>query len=235
MPFIYTFQTMNNVTDPADLRVQPTKTHPGGECVDLVNVDTDNDSGISVRAAVIDGLVQHPVGDTMGARRYWAVGNTVYCSVALSDAEDKRYSTVISLDDMITMIIRVDGGLYVGSTKETHYLHGTDPQAGGFQDQWTLPYGVIMGTALHVRGELVPVAQMQGNCAIWASQRGVMVGGPGGITVNLSQNKVSYPYGLTGKAWLREQNGLVHYLFQTSDTNAAYNLLPDLNLDIDSN
>lgn len=229
----FKFYTMNNVADPADIDCLNPKSSQYGHCVDLVNVDIDNDGGISRRDGLVT-LVQQPVTESMGSRNYWAVGNTVYCSRALDDTEDERYSTVISLDDMITMIRRVDGGLYVGSTKELHYLHGTDPQEGGFTDVWSLPYGVILGTGCHVKGELVPIAQMQGNCCIFASQRGVIVGGPGGAIVNLSQGKVSYPYGLTGKAIVREVNGVAHYLFTTSPTNPAYNVLPPLGLTLTS-
>lgn len=213
----FPFLTMNNVADPADL--DPAK----GECVDLVNVDPDNRGGVSVRDSLIEGLVAQPVTEIMGSRDYWAVGNTVYCSRAMEDDEDQRFSIVISLDDMITMIRRVDGGLYIGSTTELHFLAGTDPQAEGFTDGWTLPYGVILGTGCHVRGELVPAAGMTGNCCIFASHRGVIVGGPSGQIVNLSQGKVSYEYGLYGTALVREKNGQAHYLFTTSNINSAHN------------
>jgi hypothetical protein len=220
-PAVFTFVTMNNVDDPADLN------RAKGECVALVNVDPDNDGGIAVRPGLVTGLIQQPVTESMGSRNYWAVGNKVYCSKALSDDEDQRFSTVITLDDMITMIRRVDGGLYVGSTTELHYLHGTDPQVEGFSDQWTESYGVILGTGCHVRGGLLPPGLgMSGNCCIFATHRGVMIGAPGGVVINLSQGKVSYDYGLTGKACIRETNGLVHYLFTTSATNPAYNRLP---------
>ena len=166
----FPFLTMNNVIDPAEL--DPAK----GECADLVNVDVDDRGGVTVRDSLIAGLVAQPVTEIMGSRNYWAVGNTVYCSRAMEDDEDQRFSIVISLDDMITMIRRVDGGMFIGSTTELHYLSGTDPQAEGFSDRWTLPYGVILGTGCHVRGELVPAASMTGNCCIFASHRGVNVG-----------------------------------------------------------
>lgn len=105
----FPFLTMNNVADPADL--DPAK----GECVDLINVDVDSRGGVTVRDSLIAGLLAQPVTEIMGSRNYWAVGNTVYCSRAMDDDEDQRFSIVISLDDMITMIRRVDGGLYVGS------------------------------------------------------------------------------------------------------------------------
>lgn len=217
-PTVFKFATMNNVDDPTSLK--------NGECVDLVNVDCDNDGGIATRNGLVTGLVQQPVADSMGSRDYWAAGNTVYCTKALSEATDERFSTVISLDDMITMVLRVDGGLYVGSLTELHYLHGTDPQVGGHDDNWSLPYGVILGTGMHVKGELLPPQhQLSGNCCIFATHRGVTVGAPGGRIVNLSQGKVSYEYGLTGKACIREENGLVHYLFTTSKTNPAFNRL----------
>ena len=235
----FKFVTMNNVDDPVDIGgqsddIQGRRSNTYSTCVDLVNFDSDNEGNIAVRDALISGLIQQPVSDSMGSRNFWAVGNTVYCSVAGADDEDKRFSTVISLDDMITMIMRVDGGLYVGSTHELHYLHGTDPQDGeGFVDTWSLPYGVILGTGCRIKGEIVPAAGMQGNCCIFASHRGVIVGGPGGTTRNLSQDKVSYEYGLTGKSMVREKGGLVHYLFTTSKTNPAYNKLPAFTFPID--
>lgn len=236
----FRFKGMNNVDDPTDVgaserdALAQRATTQYTEAVDLVNVDIDNDGGISLRSGLVDGLVFQPVTDDKGARSYWAVGNTVYCTKALTEDIDERFSTVISLDDMITMIRRVDGGLFVGSTSELHFLPGSDPQYGeGFGDEWTLPYGVIMGTGCHIRGELVPAAGLLGNCCICATTRGVVVGGPGGSIKNLSQNKVSYPYGLTGKAQVREQNGLAHYLFTTSNINPAYNVLPAFTFPVD--
>lgn len=237
---IFRFKGMNNVDDPADVgsperdALTQRSTTQYTEAVSLVNVDIDNDGGVSRRSGLVDGLVFQPVADDKGARSYWAVGNTVYCTKALTDDVDDRFSTVISLDGMITLIRRVDGGLYVGSTTELHFLPGSDPQYGeGFGDEWTLPYGVIMGTGCHVRGELVPAAGFSGNCCIFATHRGVVVGGPGGAIKNLSQNKVSYLYGLTGKAQIREQNGLAHYLFTTSNTNPAYNALQVFTFPVD--
>lgn len=227
---VFKFQTMNNVNDPSDL-VQNVKA-VRFEVADLVNVDCDNDGGVQVRKALITGLIQQPVDDFMGSRHYWAAGNTVYCDKALDDEIDERFSTVISLDNMITMIRRVDGGMFVGTTNELHFLQGTDPLAGGFNDVWSLPYGVIMGTGIHIRGELVPVGGFAGNCCIFASHRGVIVGGSGGNIANISQDKVSYPHGLTGKACVREENGLVHYLFTTSQDTPAYNVLTQITLDI---
>ena len=213
----FKFFTMNNVLDPTDLKP--------GECVDICNWDCDNDGGISTRPPLVTGLVQQPVQDNyrLGGRAYFAVNNTVFCTVALSTDVDNRFATVISLDDLITLVIRVDEGLYVGSTKELHFLSGTDPQHGGYRDVWALPWGVIMGTGLPIKGEKVPVAGMSGNCAIFATTQGVVVGGPGGSIKNLSENRVSYPYGITGKAMIREQGGRIHYLFTTDPNQPAFN------------
>jgi hypothetical protein len=220
----FKFVTMNNAKDPADL--DPAK----GECVMLMNVDPDNDGGVARRKATIDGLTFQPVTEFMGSRQYWAVRNIVYCSKALDDTTDERFNLVIALDDPITMIRKVDGGLFIGSTKELHYLNGTDIQSGGFDDVWSLPYGVVMGTGCHIKGELMPKLKMSGNCCIFASHRGVIVGGPGGGIVNLSQDKISYEYGYYGRAIVREENGLVHYVFDPDSGTPAYNLLNPLNI-----
>lgn len=235
-PIKFLFNGMNNVSDPADIDCFNPKSAQYGQCVSLVNWDCDNDGGIAVRPALVAGLVQQPVTEIVGGRDYWAVGNTVYCSMALEEREDTRYSTVISCDDLITMIRRVDGGLYVGTAGELHYLHGTDPVEGGHDDNWKLPYGVILGTGMHVKGELLPPGLQFGdvNCCIFASHRGVTVGGPAGRIVNLSQNKVQYAYGLTGKAMIRESGGLAHYLFSTSATHPAYNAFPAFTFDVES-
>ena len=223
----FKFYTMNNVEDPTSLQTGK------GVCADIVNADSDSSGGIALRDANIIGLAFQPVTESMGSRDYWAVGNTVYCSKALSDDTDDRFTKVISLDDTITMIRRVDGGLFIGSTTELHFLTGTDPQFGdGFTDTWTLPYGVIMGTGCHVRGELIPLAQMSGNCCIFASHRGVIIGGSGGQIFNLSHGKVSYEFGYYGKAFIREKNGQAHYIFSPDVGNEAYNIFPDLNLPI---
>jgi hypothetical protein len=145
------------------------------------------------------------------------------------ESMDIRQNIVIELDGDGTMVMPIEadngGGLFVSSTLETFFLTMKDAVVdGGLQTQVSVaPYAAIPGTALPIKAELLGIKGLQGNCVIWASTRGVCIGGAGGFFMNLSEGKVSYPAGSKGTAFLREKRGLVHYVFAIQGAGDAYN------------
>lgn len=148
------------------------------------------------------------------------------------DTVDVRdYITYLSGEE-VTMVGAVDDGIYIGTASEVIFLQGDAPTESGFSIRQVLPYGVIKGTRVRSNGNKVLAGQIQGTVIIFASHKGVCVGGNGGNLVNLSWNKVSYDYGTTGRAFIREENGLIHYIFQPNTGLTAKNIYTQQDIDI---
>ena len=140
------------------------------------------------------------------------------------ESMDVRQNVVAEFDGEGAMLARVDDGLFVGTTIETFFLGLKDSVVdGGLEVQRSVaPYAVIPGTAQPIKGEITGL-KVGGNLRIWASARGICVGGSGGSFINLTENTVSYPPGQTGAALVREQNGEVHFVCSMQQPGVPYN------------
>ena len=145
------------------------------------------------------------------------------------ESMDVRENIVASFDGEGSMVARIEAeagsGLFVSSTIETFWLGMRDAVLdGGFTAQVSVaPYPAIPGTVLPIKADLLGIKGLTGNCAIWASARGVCLGAAGGFFMNLTDEKVSYPSGARGAAMLREHRGQVHYVFAIQGEDGAYN------------
>lgn len=148
--------------------------------------------------------------------------------------QDVRNNVAMMSGSRITMLGRVDNGLFVGTDSEVLFLGGSDPVEGGFSFMQVLPFGVIENTCVRTVGSKVSAAGMQGSVIIFASYQGVVVGGNGGQVANLSDKKVSYAHGTRGSAILREEGGLIHYVFAPDYGATAFNQYVQTTIDVDS-
>ena len=141
------------------------------------------------------------------------------------ESMDTRQNIVAEFDGEATMLCRVDNGLFVGTTIETFFLDMADAVLdGGMQAQRSVaPYGVVPGTQQPILAEDTGI-KAQGNMQIWASARGVCLGGSGGTFINLTENAYSYPPGALGAAIVREQQGLTHYVCAMQQPGVPYNV-----------
>jgi hypothetical protein len=126
------------------------------------------------------------------------------------------------------MVARIEsrqgGGLFVSAGDETFWLQGTDPMVEGGMSQLSVaPYAAIPGTAYPIKGELLGIQGLAGNCLMWASTRGVCVGAAGGYFNNVTQDRFMFPAAAAGSALVREQNGLAHFICALQGLGAVYN------------
>lgn len=153
-------------------------------------------------------------------------GAVLICSDPLDvpggiESMDTRHNVVAVYDGAPRGICRVDDGLYVSAGNETFYHDGDDAVTGltptykseGFRQKSVAPYGMIPGTIRPIKAEMLGLDGIKGWCCIWASDRGVCVGGSGGVFFNLTKDQVSYPTGARGTAIVREMLGITHYVF----------------------
>lgn len=147
-------------------------------------------------------------------RLYIANGNCIYCTKSFNlSVMDERMCVIATYDCPVTMIRRVDDGMYVSTEREVFFLQGDDPFGeGGFKQEILASTGCIKGTAIKTNGDAFPAADIQGSVVVFATPKGIFVGGNGGSYKNLSFDKISYGYGERGAAAYYEKNGEHYYL-----------------------
>lgn len=163
-------------------------------------------------------------------RLYAALDNVVYASDSLDSQDaggieqmDERKNVVAVFASEVQMIKRVAGGLYVSDMQETFFLAGSDPFIDeGFRQDSIFPYPALKGSVKTVTpGQLG--LDIKGECCVWASDRGVCIGLPGGSAFNASEDVYQPPTGKRGAGLVRSQNGQVHYLCVVRDPQQEHN------------
>lgn len=165
-------------------------------------------------------------------RLYYVKENMLYCTDAFDiQHSDLRYKDVLAVASKITMVRRVEDGLYIGSEKQIHFLKGNDPVDGGFELEILADYGVIDGSDMVVSGEFIPDAKSLGETILWASTRGICSGAASGNFKNHSIATVSIPEASKSAAIIIDRGGFRQYLVTLNKT-AEYNKYPDNTFDV---
>ena len=151
-------------------------------------------------------------------RLYMAVGNFVLCTNAFDiESQDLRYNVVAGFPEPITMVARVNDGLYVATASQTYFLHGAGPkqhgaEGDGFRQTQIMKYGAIYGTVARFQNDLIKDAQGKNTTCLWASTIGAVAGNDSGAYQCLSLNQITMPTGSTGTAIVREADGVYQYI-----------------------
>jgi hypothetical protein len=140
-------------------------------------------------------------------RLYVAKSNVLYISDALCDHYDIRTGYRTFAND-ITMLVAVDKGIYV-SDGVTHFISGADPET--FQRDKVLDSDAIPYTAIVVNGNLLGEG-VQGNCALWVSTDGIILGDSDGTVKNLTRSRYTMSTHGVGSGALRNVNETLHYI-----------------------
>lgn len=140
-------------------------------------------------------------------RLYMAVGDTVYYTPALRYGLYKLHTNYFRFPSTVTMIQPVDGGLYIGTSKQVVFLPGDDPTS--MRQQQVDGFGAVpytgMSTDRFSYDEKVPPAP----CALWWSTNGVLFcGRADGTVVPVTQNRLALPSYAAGATMLREADGI---------------------------
>ena len=96
----------------------------------------------------------------------------------------------------ITMLRAVKDGLYVSDETTTYYLNGNDPRE--FFQTIVADHSAIAGTDVIVDGKKIGKGDIPDRVVMWTSNEGVCIGGPNGLFLNLTIDKLVLPTALTG-------------------------------------
>lgn len=165
-------------------------------------------------------------------RVYHAKNNSVYCTDIFDiEHSDVRHQHVATFKDKVTMIRRVEDGLYIGTLGWTYFLAGNDIIEGGFEQQTIADYGVILGTDVSSTGDFFPESKARNQIVIWTSTRGICTGGASANFINHSIGIVSIPEVNQGAGLLRDINGIRQYIVTLIGDPTEYNPYPDIAFD----
>lgn len=124
-----------------------------------------------------------------------ASGNILYYSELFAPALHNPAKSYIPFASNITMIRPCEGGIYV-SADETYWIAGDLASAS---IDTVLPYKAVFGTDSEVPNS---------NNVWWMSERGMVVGSPGGQVENVQEKFVAVNAATAGASLYREQDGM---------------------------
>lgn len=107
----------------------------------------------------------------------------------------------ITLDEDITLVKPVEGGVYVATTSATYFLAGGDISKA--DPTKIAPYGAIKGTAAKLPNSLD---------LMWHTPRGPVTASQDGNLALMQDAQIAYPSASAGASILRESNGLRQFI-----------------------
>jgi len=146
--------------------------------------------------------------ETFAGRNYYACGERVYYTPVFGYYKLRLGKDYFRFPDTITMIAKVENGLFVGTLDEIFYLNNREPKKADLLKVANV--GVIEGTKAYVEGSIVGDGASTELLPIWATTAGFCVGLPNGQLNRVTQKSVSLPQGSLGSAMYRNENGQNH-------------------------
>lgn len=163
----------------------------------------------------LDRLLMSPVPpwtaiDWYRASLLYAVGDNVEWSNTFDYELRDQAMNYLHFGEPVEVIASLRDGFYVGTDSGIYWYTGSN-MAELDMDQ-VADYGSIRGTKTHINGAVVGSGESTERIPVWATQRGIVMGLPGGTLRNLHENKVDFPGGLTGTALYRNAGRQNHYI-----------------------
>ncbi len=152
-----------------------------------------------------------PIGKQMVeyAGRIWVVYNDmVIYTNPFSETTDLR-ENFLPVGEQITNLGAVSDGLFITTATRSYFYTGRNPDEMSVMQQ--SPFGGIPDTMLQVDGRILGEGQNTLGL-LWVSSRGICIGLPNGILVNVTKQQIKELTGVKGAALLRELNGQQHYI-----------------------
>jgi len=141
------------------------------------------------------------------SRLYVARDNLIiYSDPATFQYYDKRHN-FIWMAGKVTLLKAVEDGIYISDGKDTYFMSGSSPKE--FVLVKVADYRANEDSVIKTPAENIGLNGLKGDVLIWASPKGICLGGPGGEFINLTHDKI--------------------YLYQSSNNTALSRILPTKN------
>jgi len=139
-----------------------------------------------------------------------AVGDNVEWSQPFDYELRDQAMNYLHFGEPVEVIASLRDGFYVGTDSGIYWYTGSN--MAELDMTQVADYGSIRGTKTHVNGAVVGNGESTERIPIWSTQRGIVMGLPGGSLRNLHENKVDFPGGLQGTALYRNADRQNHYI-----------------------
>lgn len=169
-----------------------------------------------------------PAGDHIGygnGRMLVAADSRLYPSEPFApELFDLRRS--VPFLDRITLLAPLSGkdaGIWIGTASQIIWVSGEGPETWAYDVK--AEYGVIPGTAYYSDSSvLAPEPTDPVPVVFFGSRQGLCVGRPGGVLLNLTEDRFAYPVMDRGAALVRRHRGMVQCLMSLQGTEVAGNV-----------
>lgn len=172
---------------------------------------TDSEVSIPLRTRLLGLIPKGQIVRYFSGRMLVAEGNTVWFSDAFGYHLCNLRKNFLLFPERVTMIAPTTNGFYVSADK-TYYVAGTDMAA--LTQVEVAAYAAVEGTDTIVDGSLLGLEEpIEGNVPIWLGQRGICVGLPGGVMLNLTEDRVAMELTASrGAGLVKEEDGLAQFV-----------------------
>lgn len=139
-----------------------------------------------------------PIGHLLAiwhGRMYIADENGIWFSEPFSYSQFRLSASFIPTEGKPTMMVPVDGGMFISDNCGVYFLSGAD--ASAFSLAKKSEYSAVPGTGIQISGELM-LQDVSGKCAIWCDCQGICLGTSDGSVRNLTEEKVMLPLKSSG-------------------------------------
>jgi hypothetical protein len=170
--------------------------------IGFVKEGADNsfrDPNQTYKTAMVPGhLIEY-----FNARLYVARKNQIWFSdpVALGRTDMRR--NFKQLPSTVTLLGAVDDGIYVADLEATYFMAGGDPGKTVLMKK--ADYGAIPGTRITAMADYIAGYRGAGRVCLWASAKGLCLGGNEGAFVNLTRDYYHIAGPSEGAAILRDK------------------------------
>lgn len=140
-------------------------------------------------------VIEPPAGSQIAyhsGRMYVVSGNYLYYSDPFAHSWF-REEQFFAYPDEITLVAPVDGGLFV-SADQTYYIAGDDPQ--GASQKVVSDAKAVKGTLAYIQPGDIPDVQVEQ--PVWITDRGYVVGSPGGAVQHLTEEEFTFAVSTEG-------------------------------------
>ena len=141
-----------------------------------------------------------------GGRVYISTDNILWHSEFAAHDWYDMARNFIPFDSHIRMLKSVANGFFVSTSSAIYFLEGLVPEDFTQKKLTSYPALEWSDAINYIDGTDIPEFEIEGLCALWATQEGAMLGTPMGNAINLNKKKVIYPHGTKGSSLLRGLN-----------------------------
>jgi hypothetical protein len=164
--------------------------------------------------------------------RLYALGHDgLYYSDPYTITQMDERNCIIPLLGAPTMLIALKDGLWVGKDDKVIWLSGGNPEEFTYTEYSD---SVVPGTAVVNSSTKRLGLKIEGKFAVWTSDSGICVGANGGAYQIITEDYLAVKKAESGTGFIREANGLVHYITSLQDTSATHNQYTPASITVDS-